>query len=54
MIYLVLILLNGRVVETHPVPTLRACIEMVREVNDDGTRRAACLIQTRQKKTPAG
>lgn len=48
MIYFVLIIsLQGRVIETHEVPTLRACIEMTRETNDDGTKQAACLVRSR-------
>lgn len=48
MIYLILIIsLQGRVVEVYEVPTLRACIEMTRETNDDGTKQAACMIRSR-------
>lgn len=50
MSYIILILsLQGTVVESIEVPTLRACIEMTRETNDDGTKTAACLIRTRSK-----
>ena len=47
MSYIILILLHGKVVEQHPVPTLQACIQITRETNDDGTKTAACLIKTR-------
>ena len=48
MIYLILIIsLQGRVIEVHEVPTLDACIQMTRETNDDGTKQAACLIRSR-------
>lgn len=46
MSFVILILLNGKVVEQHPVDTLQSCIEMTREVNDDGSKQAACLIRT--------
>jgi hypothetical protein len=50
MSFVILILLNGKVVEQHPVGTLQSCIEMTREVNDDGTKQAACSIRTSQPK----
>jgi len=52
MTYIILILsLQGRVIERHPVPTLQACIEMVRETNDDGSKQAACMIKTIREKS---
>jgi hypothetical protein len=51
MTYIILILsLKGRVIERHVVPTLQACIEMVRETNDDGSKQAACMIRTVMEK----
>lgn len=48
MTYIILILsLQGQVIESIEVPTLKACIEMTRETNDDGTKTAACLIRSK-------
>lgn len=51
MIYMILIIsLNGRVINQIEVPTLQACVEMTRETNDDGSVKAACLIKTKRGK----
>lgn len=50
MTYIILILsLQGKVIDSVQVPTLKACIEMTRETNDDGSVTAACLIRTGSK-----
>jgi len=48
MIYIILIFINSTIVEEYPVPTLKACIEITRETNDDGSKKAACLIKSKR------